>query len=57
VIFDVSDHIGYKTGGQNITVKGYGFDSGTINAKLDGQDCEVTSFTRYEFSCSVKAAP
>ena len=35
VIFDVSDHKGYKTGGQNITVKGYGFDSGIIEAKID----------------------
>ena len=51
VIFGVSDHTGYKTGGQNITVTGYGFDSGVIDAKVDGQECKVTRFSRHEFSC------
>lgn len=55
VIFEISEHTGYKTGGQNITVKGYGFDSGTIDAKIDGQKCKVTKFSKYEFSCSVQA--
>jgi len=36
VIFGVSDHKGYKTGGQNITITGYGFDSGKIDARVDG---------------------
>jgi hypothetical protein len=36
VIFGASAHKGYKTGGQNITVTGYGFDSGTIEARVDG---------------------
>ena len=53
VIFDISENTGYKTGGQNITVKGYGFDTGVIDAKIDGQECKVTSFSKYEFSCSV----
>lgn len=43
VIFNVSENIGYNTGGQNITVKGYGFDSGRIHAVVDGQNCTVTS--------------
>lgn len=47
VIFDISDNKGYTTGGQNITVKGYGFDSGTIDAKIDGQVCEVNYFSKH----------
>jgi hypothetical protein len=54
VVFNVSHHIGYTTGGQNITVKGYGFDSGEIKATVDGQNCEVTSSTRHEFDCTVQ---
>ena len=57
VIFGVTDHTGYKTGGQNITVTGYGFDSGEIDAKVDGQTCKVTAFTRHEFSCTVQPSP
>ena len=57
VIFDVSDNKSYKTGGHNITVYGYGFDSGKIDAKIDGKACEVNSFTRYQFTCKVKESP
>jgi hypothetical protein len=46
VIFDVDRNVGYTTGGQNVTVTGYGFDYGTIKAEFDGVPCEVTSFTR-----------
>ena len=54
VVFNLSHNKGYTTGGQNITVQGYGFDSGTIHASFDGVQCEVTSFTRHEFNCQVK---
>ena len=37
----------------NLTVHGYGFDSGKIVAKVDGEDCVVTSFYEYSFSCRV----
>jgi hypothetical protein len=36
VIFSTSSNIGYKTGGMNLTVTGYGFSEGTINATVDG---------------------
>ena len=36
VIFSVSANSGYITGGQNLTVKGYGFDAGTVTAVIDG---------------------
>ena len=55
VIFSTSEDKGYITGGQNITVKGYGFDTGVIDAKIDGQVCKVTAVSKYEFSCTVQA--
>ena len=36
VIFDMSSHKSYITGGQQLTVEGFGFESGTIDAKIDG---------------------
>jgi hypothetical protein len=47
VVFGVSAHKGYKTGGQNITVTGYGFDSGEIEARIDGHICKVTQSSRH----------
>jgi hypothetical protein len=35
----------------NLTVTGFGFDYGVIDAKVDGQDCEVTDQSTYSFSC------
>jgi len=56
VIHDMSSHEGYITGGQSISVKGHGFNSGEIDAKLDGVDCVVTSKTDKEFTCNVQEA-
>jgi len=53
VIFETSSNTGYITGGQNLTVTGYGFDKGDISAKVDGQDCVVSSQSLYSFSCEV----
>jgi hypothetical protein len=39
----------------NLTVTGYGFNTGTIVAKVDGQDCVVTSQFMSSFSCKVEA--
>jgi hypothetical protein len=36
VMHSISANTGYMTGGQNITVTGYGFDNGTIEATVDG---------------------
>ena len=41
VIFNVSSHQGYSTGGLNITVQGHGFINGTIDAKVDGIPCKI----------------
>lgn len=53
VIFDVSSHTGYTTGGQQLTVTGYGFNSENIVAEVDGVACTVTSFSDEEFTCDV----
>ena len=53
VIFDVSSNTGYTTGGQNLTVRGHGFNSENITATLDGVPCEVTSYSDFSFSCLV----
>jgi hypothetical protein len=37
-----------------LTVTGYGFSSENIDAKIDGQNCSVTSFNSYGFSCEVQ---
>ena len=54
VIFNQSATTGYRTGGMNLTVTGYGFN-GNISATLDGVNCEVTSFSDFSFSCNVAA--
>jgi len=53
VIFDMSANTGYKTGGMNLTVNGFGFESGEIEATVDGQECEITIFSATTFSCEV----
>jgi|TARA_B110000285_G_scaffold230851_1_gene298228 hypothetical protein len=54
VIFEISENVGYTTGGQNITVKGFGFDAGKVHAVIDGKNCTVTSTSRYEFDCTLQ---
>jgi hypothetical protein len=54
VIFEISENTGYTTGGQNITVKGFGFDAGKVHAVIDGQNCTVTASSRYEFDCTLQ---
>jgi len=53
VIFDTSSNIGYKTGGMNLTVRGYGFTTGEVKATVDGQNCTVTNVYDQSFSCIV----
>jgi hypothetical protein len=51
VIFETSSNSGYRTGGQNLTLKGHGLDVGTISATVDGVACAVTQQSNTEFSC------
>jgi len=57
VIHELSSNTGYISGGQNLTVKGYGFGSGNIVAKVGDLPCTVTSYDKYQFSCTVKDSP
>jgi len=54
VIHELSSNTGYMSGGQNLTVTGYGFESGKITAKVGELPCEVTSYDKTAFSCTVK---
>lgn len=53
VIFGMSANSGYKTGGMNLTITGYGFESGEIEATVDGKECVVSSYRSASFSCEV----
>lgn len=56
VIKEVSIHEGFTSGGQSLTVKGWGFNSPNIDAKVDGVPCEVTAYQKDQFTCEVGAA-
>jgi hypothetical protein len=53
MIESVSANTGYTTGGQNMTIKGYGIGNGRLNIQVDGTLCQVTSRGRNEVSCNV----
>jgi hypothetical protein len=40
-IFSIDQKKGYLTGGQVITVKGFGFGEGTIKPTIEGVECKV----------------
>lgn len=51
VIFDLSKNVGYVTGGQNLSIKGFGFMSGNISVNVAGQPCQVSFFTNTIINC------
>lgn len=53
VIYDVSNSQTYTSGGQNLTVEGFGFHNQTITATVDGENCAVTQQALHSFSCEV----
>lgn len=52
VLHNVSSNAGYMTGGQNLTIQGFGFEEGDIEAKVDGQKCTITAKTKTSFDCT-----
>lgn len=54
-IYSIDQKEGFTTGGQVITVKGFGFGSGTIRPTIDGVDCIVLSQSSEEFTCRAGA--
>jgi len=55
VIFDISQNTGYLTGGQNLTVRGFGFNHKKIDVKIDGAPCTVTRYMDDKFDCQVSS--
>jgi len=55
VIFNVSSNQTYTSGGMILTVQGYGFTSGNINATVAGQNCTILTYSSHEFTCKVQA--
>jgi len=56
VMEEVSSSSGYLAGGQKITIKGNGFNYGTVNTLIDGVACSEVSKTDTEFVCTTGAA-
>jgi hypothetical protein len=54
-IYTIDQKDGYLTGGQVITVNGFGFGYGTIRATIDGVSCEVLTQTTTSFTCRAGA--
>jgi len=44
VIFNMSSHTGYSSGGQNLTIHGHGFNHDNISITVDGVDCPVSYY-------------
>jgi hypothetical protein len=58
-IDSISATAGYKTGGQELTITGWGFKGATLadtEVKVDGVACTVTSATMEEVKCVTGAA-
>lgn len=54
VINEMSQNQTYLTGGSNLTVKGFGFDHGDLEAKIDGVECIITQKSAESFSCTIQ---
>lgn len=50
-IYSISQKEGYVTGGQIITVTGFGFGSGEIKPTIEGVECKVLTQSTSEFTC------
>jgi hypothetical protein len=53
VVFNISDRIGYSSGGQNLTISGHGFSAGNITVTVDGVPCDVTQYQDDSMSCEI----
>jgi hypothetical protein len=50
-IYSIDQNQGYVTGGQVITVKGFGFGYGEIKPTIDGVECKVLTRSSDQFTC------
>ena len=53
VIFGLNYNTGYVTGGQNLSINGFGFMSGNISVTVAGLPCIVSFFTNTQINCQV----
>ena len=52
IITEVSSSSGYKSGGQLLTIKGYGFQGSTSTlVKVDNVDCVIQTLSPEEITC------
>jgi hypothetical protein len=56
MITDITYDQGYTTGGQNVTINGYGFTHSDVSVMIDDVECEVTSRRKYSISCRTGTA-
>jgi hypothetical protein len=59
VIYTVSSNQGSGSGGQELTLTGYGFDVGELAVTIDGFECQVTASAIDSLTCltGVGSAP
>lgn len=55
-IYSIDQKEGYVTGGQVITVKGFGFGSGKITPTIEGVECKVLTQSADGFTCRAGTA-
>jgi len=51
VIYDISAHTGYTSGGQDLKITGYGFGNGTVKVTVDGVECKVLTTQEESITC------
>lgn len=56
VIHKVSANDGYTTGGQNVTISGYGFDNATLDIQVAGQNCSPTFVSKEVIHCMTSSS-
>lgn len=52
VIHSINHDKGYITGGQNIVIRGFGFDNATAEVKIAGIDCKTTFVSKTQINCT-----
>ena len=55
VITSISASTGYTSGGQILTVQGYGFNTNNISVTIDGILCVIKTYQLMQFTCETGA--
>jgi hypothetical protein len=54
-ISNISQHTGYTSGGQNLTIHGHGFNDPNITVTVAGRECTVTQYQDTSVSCELQS--